>query len=241
MVGEASLTATTYQGGTGLHTNTLITLQGMVTVGSVRGMAVVKKNFVGADGADVSEEQVFADPGKYLRVQTVMYQREPGYDAENQDWFYAVYAPNGNVVVNPMGMNMAGRFAAGLPDDVPFGCIACHAVNGVGGHDATNMDAHAMNGLMNPFDFAAKMWNHAPCMIAAQQGAFGEQIYFTGDDLADIIKVKSYTALKAGKCPEIDRGEAIPVEGVGYARRRAFNRYQSPTGNMALVVNRYTL
>ena len=70
---------------------------------------------------------------------------------------------------------------------VAKGCIACHAVNGVGGHDAPNMDAHTMNGLMNPFDFAAKMWNHAPGMIAAQQGAFGEQIYFTGDELADII------------------------------------------------------
>jgi hypothetical protein len=55
-----------------------------------------------------------------------MFQREAGYDPENKDWFYAVYAPNGNVVVNPLGMNMARRIAAGLPDDVPFGCIACH-------------------------------------------------------------------------------------------------------------------
>jgi cytochrome c len=67
------------------------------------------------------------------------------------------------------------------------GCVACHAINGVGGHDAPNMDAHTMQGLMNPFDFAAKMWNHAPAMIAAQEGAVGEQIYFTGAELADII------------------------------------------------------
>ncbi len=70
---------------------------------------------------------------------------------------------------------------------VDKGCIACHAINGVGGHDAPAMDAHAMGGLMNPFDFAAKMWNHAPAMIAAQEGAMGEQIYFTGTELADII------------------------------------------------------
>ena len=70
---------------------------------------------------------------------------------------------------------------------VSKGCIACHAINGVGGHDAPNMDAHTMNGLINPFDFAAKMWNHAPGMIAAQEGAFGGQVYFTGADLADII------------------------------------------------------
>ncbi len=70
---------------------------------------------------------------------------------------------------------------------VSKGCIACHAINGVGGHDAPAMDAHTRKGLMNPFDFAAKMWNHATGMIAAQEGAFGEQIYFTGEELTDII------------------------------------------------------
>ncbi len=70
---------------------------------------------------------------------------------------------------------------------VDKGCVACHAVNGVGGHDAPPMDAHDMPASMNPFDFAAKMWNHAPGMLAAQEGAFGEQILFNGDELADII------------------------------------------------------
>ena len=70
---------------------------------------------------------------------------------------------------------------------VDKGCVACHAVNGVGGHDAPNMDAHARMEMVNPFDFAARMWNHAPAMIASQEGAFGEQIYFTGQELADII------------------------------------------------------
>ncbi len=70
---------------------------------------------------------------------------------------------------------------------VSKGCVACHAINGVGGHDAPAMDAHQMDKLMNPFDFAAKMWNHAPAMIAAQEDAFGEQVYFTGEELADMI------------------------------------------------------
>jgi len=70
---------------------------------------------------------------------------------------------------------------------VSKGCVACHAINSVGGHDAPAMDAHQMHRLMNPFDFAAKMWNHAPAMIAAQEGAMGEQIHFTGDELADMI------------------------------------------------------
>ena len=70
---------------------------------------------------------------------------------------------------------------------VSKGCIACHAINGVGGHDATNLDAHTMQPMMNPFEFAAKMWRMAPAMIYAQEEALGEQILFTGDELADII------------------------------------------------------
>jgi cytochrome c len=70
---------------------------------------------------------------------------------------------------------------------VSKGCIACHAINGVGGHDAPNLDAHTMQGLMNPFDFAARMWNHAPAMILAQEDGLGEQIKLTGEELADLI------------------------------------------------------
>lgn len=70
---------------------------------------------------------------------------------------------------------------------VDKGCVACHAINGVGGHDASNLDAHTMRPMMNPFEFAAKMWAMAPAMIAAQEEALGAQILFTGDELADIV------------------------------------------------------
>jgi len=70
---------------------------------------------------------------------------------------------------------------------VSKGCVACHSVNGVGGHDAPEMDDHINLGLINPFDFVAKMWNHAPGMIAAQEEAFGEAITFTGQEISDII------------------------------------------------------
>lgn len=133
MVGANSLAATTYQGGTGLHTETLISLQGRVTVNGNDGFAIVKKNFVAGDQA-ATEEQVFADPDKYLRVLTVMYQRERGFDSDNQDWFWVVYTPDGNVRVNPLGMNMAGRIVGGgaMPD-APFNCVACH--QGAPGND----------------------------------------------------------------------------------------------------------
>lgn len=67
------------------------------------------------------------------------------------------------------------------------GCVACHAVNGVGGHDAAALDAHTMERVMNPFDFVAKMWTMAPYMIEAQEEALGGQIQFTGEEIADII------------------------------------------------------
>ena len=70
---------------------------------------------------------------------------------------------------------------------VAKGCVACHSVNGVGGHDAPAMDDHTRLGLISPFDFVAKMWNHAPGMLAAQEAAFGEPITFTGEQITDII------------------------------------------------------
>ena len=66
-------------------------------------------------------------------------------------------------------------------------CVACHSVNGVGGEDAPALDAHTMDAVMSPFDFAARMWNHAYGMILAQQEALDEQIELSGQELADLI------------------------------------------------------
>jgi len=67
------------------------------------------------------------------------------------------------------------------------GCATCHSVNGVGGEDASALDADNMDEYMNPFDLAAKMWLMAPYMIAAQEDELGEQILFSGDELSNII------------------------------------------------------
>ncbi len=66
------------------------------------------------------------------------------------------------------------------------GCIACHAIHDLGGLDAPPIDAHSMDTMMNPFEFAARMWRGASTMIYMQE-ELGEQIEFTGKELADLI------------------------------------------------------
>jgi len=126
LVGPNALKTTTYEGGTGLHATTLTALQGMVTVGNNTGLAIVKNNFRGAEGKDVTDADIIAKPMEFAGPTTVMFQRK-GYDPDNQNWFWAVFKPTGEVVVNPKGMNMAGRIVGGgaMPD-APFNCVACH-------------------------------------------------------------------------------------------------------------------
>ncbi len=96
----------------------------------------------------------------------------------------------GNIQAMPGMANMRMpemNSAKGRTLFVTKGCVACHSINGIGGHDAAKLDADTMEPMMNPFDFAAKMWRMAPAMIAAQEEELGEQILFTGDELSDII------------------------------------------------------
>ncbi|MDX8482880.1 c-type cytochrome [Mesorhizobium sp. VK24D] len=67
------------------------------------------------------------------------------------------------------------------------GCVVCHSINGVGGDDAAALDASTMPPMMNPFEFTAQMWAGAAAMIEMQKQELGEQIQFTGQELADII------------------------------------------------------
>jgi hypothetical protein len=48
---------------------------------------------------------------------TVMFEREEGYDPENDNWFWAKYGFAGSLDETPDGEQMAGRVA---------GCIGCH-------------------------------------------------------------------------------------------------------------------
>lgn len=61
-------------------------------------------------------------PDKKLAAVTVMIQREDGYDADNNNWFWVKYNPDGSIDKNDKDMAMAGRVAKGMD----MGCIACH-------------------------------------------------------------------------------------------------------------------
>jgi hypothetical protein len=102
------------------HGAVLTTAEGSVRVGNNVGTAIVKNNY-GGDG--VSPQAVANDPGKYLAAVTVMFKRS-GYDADNQDWFWVKYLPDGSLDKNPKGMMLAGQIAKGNPS---AGCIACHS------------------------------------------------------------------------------------------------------------------
>lgn len=91
-----------------------------VSVDGYTGKVIVKKNY---GGKGVSTGAVASDPAKYLKAVTVMFQREEGYDAENQNWFWAKFMPDGSLAKNDKGMQLAGRVAKGKPK----GCIACHS------------------------------------------------------------------------------------------------------------------
>jgi hypothetical protein len=86
---------------------------------------VVKDNF---GGEDATLDMVKAAPADYLMAVTVMVQREPGYDTENNDWFYVKYDAMGAVSMNDKDMALAGRVAKGMPT----GCISCHVKAGGG-------------------------------------------------------------------------------------------------------------
>ncbi|MBT8471712.1 MAG: hypothetical protein HKN14_11165 [Marinicaulis sp.] len=68
---------------------------------------------------------------------------------------------------------------------VEKGCIYCHAVNGVGGKAAPALDAPG-GGVIDPLDFAARMWRGAPAMIELQGIELGYSIWLEADEIANL-------------------------------------------------------
>ena len=117
-VGDDAIVTRPYKG-MPPHGMILELMEKKVTIDGVTGALVVKKNY-GGNGLTVDD--VINAPKKYLKAVTIQFKREAGYDAENKDWFYAKYLPDGTLDKNPKDMKLAGRVAKGAPT----GCIACH-------------------------------------------------------------------------------------------------------------------
>ncbi|MFD2738895.1 cytochrome P460 family protein [Sulfitobacter aestuarii] len=119
LAGENAIRTIPYEG-TEPHGMLLETFFADAEIEGHIGALVIKRNY-GPEG--VTPEEVQADPDKHLAAVTIMYRREEGYDADNGNWFWVKYLPDGSLDKNPAGMQLAGRVAKGAD----AGCIACHA------------------------------------------------------------------------------------------------------------------
>lgn len=122
LAGPGMIRHTPYEG-TDPHGMMLETFYTTATVNGHTGDLIVKRNF-GPEG--VSADEALVDPDKHLGAYTVMFRREAGYDADNKDWFWVKYLPDGSPDKTPEGMPMAGQIAKGMDE----GCIACHQGGG---------------------------------------------------------------------------------------------------------------
>jgi len=125
LVGDHAIKSFPYEG-MAPHGAMLETFYSSATIGEHTGGLIVKRNY---GPEDVEVDQIIADPGKHLGAVTVMFKREDGFDADNQNWFWAKFLPDGSLDKNPKGVSLAGKVAKGADK----GCIACHS--GAGGDD----------------------------------------------------------------------------------------------------------
>ncbi len=121
LAGDNALYGFPYEG-VDPHGAMLETFYTQGTINGHTGALIVKRNY---GPADVTIDDVIADPAGHLAALTVMFQREDGYDADNQNWFWVKYLPDGTLDKNPAGMSLAGRVAKGAEQ----GCIACHSAD----------------------------------------------------------------------------------------------------------------
>lgn len=132
LVGEQQKKLEPFFGGAPPHGMILEVTHQMLTIDEHHGFLVLKKNY---DGPDVSIESVIENREKFLSSVTIMYQREPGYDRDNQDWFWVKYKPDGQLFekdINGMRLAMAGRILKGKTAEDSGGCIYCHSSAGGG-------------------------------------------------------------------------------------------------------------
>ena len=136
LVGDNALYGFPYEG-VDPHGALLETFYTEASVDGHTGTLVVKRNY-GPAGVEI--DSVIGAPAEHLAAITVMFRREAGYDADNQDWFWVKYLPDGTLDKNPAGVGLAGRVAKGGE----AGCIACHS-----GEDDYLFTTDAISASMN--------------------------------------------------------------------------------------------
>ena len=126
LVGDNRRELEPFFGGAKPHGMILELVYRNIQVNSHDGLIVVKKNY---DGIDVTVESVRGNRSKYLSSITIMFQRESGYDNDNQDWFWAKYNPDGSLFSKKFDakvVQMAGRIWKGDSVEQNRGCLYCH-------------------------------------------------------------------------------------------------------------------
>ena len=132
LVGKNEIKLKPFFGGARPHGMVLELAYKNIKVNNHDGFIVVKKNY---DGMDVTVESVKSNRSKYLSSITIMYQRESGYDEDNQNWFWVKYNPDGSLFQKKFEgkiMQMAGRIWKGETIDQNKGCLYCHRSAGGG-------------------------------------------------------------------------------------------------------------
>ena len=127
LVGDGAIAAVPYAAAGDAHGAQLVTLERFITVNARDGFTIVKRTY-GGEGAN--RQTILADPASALTAVSVMHKRDSGYDRGHENWFWAMYAPDGTVATRD-GAEMAGR--------VPM-CIECH-------EDAPGGDMVFLHGL----------------------------------------------------------------------------------------------
>jgi hypothetical protein len=132
LVGDKGRELEPFFGGAKPHGMILELVYRNIQVNSHDGLIVVKKNY---DGIGVTVESVRGNRSKYLSSITIMFQRESGYDNDNQNWFWAKYNPDGSLFSKKFDarvVQMAGRIWKGESFEQNKGCLYCHRSAGGG-------------------------------------------------------------------------------------------------------------
>jgi len=93
-----------------------------------KGRLIVKHNYGAKEG--LTAHKVYSDSqASNYEALTIMFKREKGYDAANNDWFWAEYKADGSII-NYQGVDLSGRSPACLGCHIPLGGKDREILNG---------------------------------------------------------------------------------------------------------------